>query len=342
MLKPHIPRVARGAALTLAITAVGCTFSGQALAETTIGAIKGVPTLDGLSTSSVYSYDDTIGVGVSTRTEVMRGGVAIDQTAPTFDLIAGDIIQSFNATTGALITQALFDGAPLLGASTCVGSAGMYGLRNPAGSVDGVYAYKRAATTSSQYGDYRPPEDFIRGTVLATAGRGFAGAFRKVIPAGHVLHASQTILLSETASYEVAVERLVADCPPAPAPALAPDLTGPSGQFILSKFLRKSSLVRGKVGRTVNADISEAGTVKVAVYADNGAKLTDPNPEFVLIAGGEKAKTSAGRVRIKLKATKAGREAMKGEKRVKAIVVATLTDAAGNVAHLQMKKITIR
>jgi hypothetical protein len=205
-----------------------------------------------------------------------------------------------------------------------------------------VYAYKRGAAVSDQYGDYSPQEDLIRGTVLATAGRGFAGAFRKVIPAGHVLRASQTTLLSETASYEVAVERLVADCPPAPAPALAPDLTGPSGQFILSKFLRRSSLLRGKVGRTVNADISEAGSVRVDVYADNGAALTDANPELVLIAGGKKTKASAGRVKVKLTATKLGRQAMKGEKRVKAIVVATLTDTAGNVARLQMKKITIR
>jgi hypothetical protein len=338
MLKPHIPRVARGAALTLAITAVGCTFSGQASAETSVYAFKGLPTLDGISTSSVYSYDDN----VATRTEVVRAGTAIDQTAPTFDLVPGDSIQVFNRATGALLAVAPFDGAPLLGASTCVGSAGMYGLRNPAGSVDGVYAYKRGALVSDPDGDYRPQEEIIRGTVLATAGRGFAGAFRKVIPAGHVLRASQSILLSESASYEVAVERLVTDCPPAPAPALAPDLTGPSGQFILSKFLRKSSLLRDKVGRTVNADISEAGSVRVDVYADNGAKLTDPNPEFVLIAGGTKTKNSAGRVKIKLTATKLGRQALKDDKRVKAIVVATLTDTAGNVARLQMKKITIR
>jgi hypothetical protein len=338
MLKPHIPRVARGAALTLAITAVGCTLSAPASAETTISAFKGVPTLAGLSTSSVYSYDDT--AGVSTRTEVIRGGVVVDQKAPTFDLVAGDTIQAFNSTTGGLLAEARFDGLAAFTAGTCVGSAALNGLRNPAGSVDSVYAYKRGAAVSDGYGDYHPQQDVIRGSVLMTVGNRFAGAFRKVIPEGHVLRASQSILLSETASFDVIVERLVAACPPPPAAAPAPDVTGPSGRLILPKFLRES-LLRNK-GMKVKTDVSEAGSVRVDVYADDAAALTGPNPEYVRLAGGKKTTATAGRISIKLKATKLGRQAMKGHQRVKAIVVATITDTSGNVARLTTKKITIR
>jgi hypothetical protein len=337
MPKSRIPRVARGAALTLAITAVGCTLSAPASAETTIGAFKGVPTLDGLSTSSVYSYDDT--PGVATRTEVVRAGVPVDQSAATFDLVTGDTIQVLDAATGALITQAPFLALPALGASTCVGSAALNGLRNPGGSVDGVYAYKRGVAVAypDGSGSYRAQEEMIRGSVLMTAGVGFAGAFRKVLPAGHVVRASQSLLLSDTVNYEVTVERLVEACPPPPAPAPAPDVTGPSGKLTLPTFLRES-LLRSKRGMTVTADVSEAAGVRVDVYADNGAD----QPELVRLAGGKANTATAAPVKIKLKATRLGRKAMKGKRRVKAIVVATLTDQAGNVARLKMKKITIR
>lgn len=186
--------------------------------------------------------------------------------------------------------------------------------------------------------------------MVAVAGTAFSGTFRRAIPSGHIMRSSQSVGLSETATFEVSVERFAAAClPPAP-PVVLPDTTAPSGKLIMAAFLRKS-LLRSTGGQSVKVDISEAGSVKVDVYADNGAKLpalkagaaaTKKKAKLVRLAFGKKSTATAARVKVKLKTTTLGRRAMKPRKRVRARVVTTLTDVAGNRTRLKVKKITLR
>lgn len=335
MLTRHVPRLHRGVAATLAVTALGCAFSAQASAETTINVTKGVASAD-RKTTFVGSFDDT----APTRTSVIRAGAVVDHTTLAFELVIGDVITAAHFTTGAVLAQATFDGLPSLDANTCFGSAALSGTRTVGATVNSVFAYKRVrVTTPGRYGgSFDDQQEIIRGSVLTASGANFAGTFRRAIPSGHILSASETVPLTDTATYFASVERDSAACPPPapPAPPAAPvrDTTKPSGKLILPKFLRKSLLRNTRRGVNVRADINEAGSVKVDVFRATGRK--------VRYATGKKSTTRAARITVKLKATTLGRRAMRGRRSIKATVVATLTDKAGNVRRLRAKKITIR
>lgn len=343
----HWRMMRRAVAIAAAGVGAGVACAAPASAATYVYAFKGAPSTSGLPQSSVGAYDENVAVKV----QVLRGGVAIDRYAASFDLASGDVIQVLNDATSALIASVMFDGQPALDATTCVGSASFAGTRTGNSTVYNVYAFKRERVTTPY--TYDRDSDYISSQITTVNGSAFSGTFRKAVPPGYIVGASQTVLLSDGGTFNETVERPVGACPapapppPPPAPPVPPaDTTAPGGGFTLPAFVRRSALI-GTSGLTVKTTITEPGLVRVDFYADNGAKLktaaaTAKKPKLVRLAGGQKRATAAGRVSVRVKTTKAGRTAIKAKKRTKAIVVTTLTDTAGNTKRLPVKKTTIK
>ncbi|MBA3746603.1 MAG: hypothetical protein H0W96_03810 [Solirubrobacterales bacterium] len=176
-----------------------------------------MPSTTGALQSEVFTFDDA----VQTTTRVTRGGVVVDHTLATFDLQTGDVIDALNRATGALLASATFDGRPSLDPTTCIGSAAFAGLRTGNSNITDVVAFKRERITG-RYGPQDRDSGFIRGEISTLSGPTFSGAFRKAIPAGYILGASQTVLLSDTATFYETVQRTVAACPPPPPPPVVP------------------------------------------------------------------------------------------------------------------------
>jgi hypothetical protein len=353
-----VRRLPAAGALALATLAVGVTSADAAL---TVSASQQVmPPGNTDPGGYVYAYDDA----APTSIEVRRGETVVKSGAFSvsgFALQAGDVIRVLR--NGAEAASLTYDGYPSFDAGTCAGQTAFTGKRTGTANVSEVYAYKWEPFRYRGFDTYRTTGEIV-GDITGLAGDAFSGAFRAALPAGHILTATQTQRPADGVTFYTTVERPVADCPqqttePSQQPQLptvTPDTVKPKGKLILpsGKVLTLKNLFDAD-GMTTTVELDEPGTVVQALYLRNGAKVPQvvtanaaqkkkkkKKAKRVLIAKGQASSQTAGQVKVRLKATKKARKAYKRKRKVKAVLVTTVADLAGNVTSLPQRKLTLR
>ncbi|MBJ7331653.1 MAG: hypothetical protein JHC95_17290 [Solirubrobacteraceae bacterium] len=299
--------------------------------------------------------DSRDATGENVRTVQLRGGVEIaaqtrtSQTGGSVSVKSGDVFNVLDTTTGDTILSYTYDGRPSLDATTCVGQTAFSGQRT--GDSE-IWLQETGSLSEYMKGTYQNGK-------LGTSGTGtFSGQFPRALTAGRFLLMVQTLRVTDTtganAWIEIYSSSAVAACPvppvDAPKPTPAPDTTKPTvGKAVLPKgnALKLANFLIKGFSTTVT--INEPGTVTQQLFLNNGAKLTaktaaksKKKAKPVLLAKGSTVSKVAGKVKVKIKATKAGKKAIKGKRTVKAILVTTVKDLAGNTSTPSQAKLTLK
>jgi Tol biopolymer transport system component len=137
--------------------------------------------------------------------------------------------------------------------------------------------------------------------------------------------------------------------PPAAGPLPVVDRAAPRGRLLFRSrtITRRNMLDRN--GLAVRTELSEAGTVRVDMYADNGARLprltggvAQARPRLTVLARGSATKQRAGRVTVRVRPTRRGRALLRRSSRTRVFLVATLRDRAGNQRRLARHRAIVR
>jgi hypothetical protein len=365
-------RLVRGLGTAATLVLLSCVWVAPASADTGIFVVKGVDAA-GTPQSSVVAQHD----GVPATIEVLRDGAAVPD-GPGFDLQVGDVIRVLDASSGALLATTTFDGNPALSPTTCIGSTTFAGTRTAGANVVDVSAFKRTAVPPDEDVITGQVQSQTASAISGTFPRAIPAGH--TVSATELLTLSGTVTLIQVVERRVAdcpVPGGGAPPPPPPPPpagtgtgagtgadpgiGTAPgtafgtipgtDTTRPTGKLTVPAFLSRSGLISAR-GLALKATIGEPGTIRVSVYVDNGAKLptlkagaaaakAKPVPKLIRIAYGQKT-VKAGALNVTIRTTGVTRPLVKSRKRIRAVIVTTLTDAAGNKRLLPAKKTTIR
>ena len=294
------------------------------------------------------SYYQTSGPYVPTRVEQVRGGAVVVPTpAAPVTVEVGDVFRVVDAKTGATLAQTTFDGNPQFLSTSCIGQNGFSGTRAADATVTVQKIAPPPLRSSPDYvvlsqDRYRP------GRVRSLGDGLFGGVFETAIGAGEFLQATQTtdtFTADTETTVTTTVTRAAGACPPP-----VPDTTGPK---ITSFDLGSPALTIAqylKFGLTSFVGTSEPGTISEAIYLSNGTKLPasaakrakQPKPRLVLLGSGKATASVAGVTKVVVKPSKAARRALRGQRRVKVVLITSVRDLAGNVTNRPAVKITLK
>jgi hypothetical protein len=329
-----------GTAVALAL-AVPATAS----ATTYVGASRGV------AGGSFYAIAESI---VPVTVSIERGGVAVASNTQNFSAEvdvaprAGDVLRV--TINGQQVFNRVFDGRPTFDATVCGTVTSFSGLRSSATTaVDWVGAYRPGTNYA--------PAGSATGSLTTLAGETFGGTLSRPVGPGWVLYTATRDVIGGVA-FDSYVEQKVGVCAPAvqqpqpqPQPGPTPrDTTPPTGTIFSGKTPIRGGL-RALLGGTAFSIVvvGEPGvTVRQAVYLDDGAKL--PAEAAVkrrkprrptLLASGRAVSKAAGKVTVKLHATKKART-LRRRHELRVALVTTLRDPAGNVKRLRVKRLTLK
>jgi hypothetical protein len=320
--------------------AVALAVPATASATTYVGATRGVDggSFYALAPSNVSVSIERGGVTVASSTNYWSAEVDV---APR----AGDVLKV--TVNGQPVFNRVFDGRPTFDASLC-------------GTVTSFTGLRSSATTAVNWlGAYLPGANYsaagtATGSLMTLAGETFGAAFSRPVGPDWIVYTStrETVGGVDFDSY---FSRRVGVCAsagqqpqaqPAPTPR---DTTPPTGTLLGGKTPIRgglSALLGGKARSIVV--VGEPGvTVTQAVYLADGSKLpaeaaakrTKPRRP-TLLASGRAVSKAAGKLTVKLHATKKARTLRRRHK-LRVAIVTTLRDRAGNIKRLPVKRLTL-
>jgi hypothetical protein len=281
------------------------------------------------------------GVVVATATGTLPGYAQI----PFVVLAPGDEVTVTDETTGDAHTVT-YSGQPALDVSALCGAGGA------------KFSGTRDEGTDVSVGALSASSAIAAVKVATGAGTTFAGGFTKRLSSAWTVTAQETITRSDAFSAYADVSAAGLDCPAPPAvadpapvastpapvvttpaplasspPAVVKDVVAPLASLTVRVARAWRELVGGTFSDAVT--VTEAGTVRQVLYADDGAKAT-------VLGSGRAAVSQAGKVTVKLKLSKKGKAHVKARKAVKVKLVTTVVDRAGNARVLAPKRFTAK
>jgi hypothetical protein len=246
----------------------------------------------------------------------------------------GDVV---HIERSGVVRDVTFDGRPSFDpAVVCAGSKTLSGLRT-------------ATATLQSSGSYNPNGDPYavgnsqHGTSPQLSGANWSVSLERALTKGENVYASFYDDSSDV-SISSSLVQAVGDCPAPPAPTTTtpvtttkkPDVTKPvvslalgtinSGPGALDRLVKSGQIV-------TTLDVSEPGTVTQLLVLDNGGTLPASaavKKPAVKLGRGSKVVKVAGKVKVSVKLTKAGKRALRRVKRAKLVLVTTVADTAGN------------
>ncbi|HEV3047597.1 MAG TPA: hypothetical protein VGY13_09570 [Solirubrobacteraceae bacterium] len=255
--------------------------------------------------------------------------------------LVGDEV-TVESPLGTVVGSVDYDGLPTIDATVCAGSTNFSGQRSGAETVEGGYFTEAAVT--NPYGQVEGYEQENRGQAQVTllSGPTFGGVFLAPLSFGETVYASEAIEVplagGAVFTYESETIRPVGGCPLPPAPPPPP----PAPVVIplkasIARVTTRTIKALLKHGLADSVYVNQAGEVTQGLYLEDGAlpayvasaRHRHKKPPALLLARGASSAKGAGDVTVTLHLTARGRAWLRSAKRMRAVLITTVTDASG-------------
>jgi hypothetical protein len=294
--------------------------------------------------------------GAQAVLSIIRGGTVVARSTGTGGAwmsqvpLPGDVV-TLESPVGVTVGAVVYDGLPSIDPTVCAGSANFSGQRTGVDPVEGGYY---TLVPQTPYSPHKVGQG--QAQVTGLSGSAYGGSFLTPLAIGQTVFASESLQtqLSTGAvfTYYSENDRPVGVCPVPPLPPPPPP-PPPALQGSIFKLAKTSIHKFLKSGWLDQVTINQPGTVVQDLYLQDGKlpAFASANkgrraarkvvPPAQLVARGSTTATSAGTVKVLIRATAKGRRLLSHRGQARLVLITTLRSATGKLT-LARRSITLK